>query len=138
MFSSLTETLDGINARLAKIEKQFSQGKSISKNTVWKTNVFKKLNTIKDYINQNTNTTITLPRTIALSLEELEERYGISAKDYMRVYISETETKTEPYVLDVLEYYTKSRERYMQTLDDVIEQYGILKSKKKCAGYLST
>lgn len=125
----LTQTITSMQQDISSI-KESSQKKKLpeKKYSRWKTNTFSKLNTLTQYVNENSDQTLQLKDTIHITINELEDTYNIELSDYVQAYKSEFNLETEPYAIDVINHYKDIRDMYTLILDHIIEKLN-LKSK---------
>lgn len=104
--TTLTQTIASMQQDISSI-KESSQKKKLpeKKYSRWKTNTFSKLNTLTQYVNENSDQTLQLKDTIHITINELEDTYNIELSDYVQAYKSEFNLETEPYVIDVISHY---------------------------------
>lgn len=124
--TALCNTQTDINNRLSKLEEQSSKKKLPEKKySRWKTNTFKKLNTLLSYVNENSDENLKLSEVIHLVIGETEDTYSIELNDYTDAYKSEFDLDTTPYVIDVINHYKDIRDMFTLTLDSIIEKLHI-------------
>mgnify|MGYP002521009477 CR=1 FL=1 len=132
---NISDTMLGIqkstNERLDKLEnclKESSEKKKLppKKHSRWKTNIFSKLTTLMEYTNTNSDQNLTLPNTIHLTLEELQDTYDIEFNDYVEAYKSEYGLDITPYTIDVIDHYKDIRKLYTYILDNRLNQFGLI------------
>ena len=122
----LIELLTSMDNRLSKLEKQSNKKKlSEKKYSRWKTNTFKKLNTLLAYVNENSNENLKLSEVIHLVIGETEDLYSIELSDYVDDYKSEYDLDTTPYAIDVINHYKDIRDMFTLTLDSIMEKLHI-------------
>ena len=124
--TALCNTRTDINNRLSKLEEQSNKKKLPEKKySRWKTNTFKKLNTLLSYVNENSDENLKLSEVIHLAIGETEDTYSIELNDYTDAYKSEFDLDTTPYVIDVINHYKDIRDMFTLTLDSIIEKLHI-------------
>lgn len=122
----LIELLTSMDNRLSKLEEQSNKKKLPEKKySRWKTNTFKKLNTLLSYVNENSDENLKLSEIIHLIIGETEDIYNIELNDYVDAYKSEFNLDTTPYVIDVVNYYKDVRDMFTLTLDSIMERLHI-------------
>lgn len=122
----LIELLTSMDNRLSKLEEQSSKKKLPEKKySRWKTNTFKKLNTLLSYVNENSDENLKLSEVIHLVIEETEDTYSIDLNDYTDTYKSEFDLDTIPYAIDVINHYKDIRDIFTLTLDSIMEKLHI-------------
>jgi phage anti-repressor protein len=123
---NMNATLSSINTRLSALEEQSNKKKLPErKYSRWKTNTFAKLNTLLSYVNTHSDETLKLSEIIHLVINETEDTYGIEINDFVDAYKSEFELDTNPYAIDVINYYKEIREMFSLTLDSIMEKLNI-------------
>lgn len=132
----LVELLTSMDNRLSKLEEQSNKKKLPEKKySRWKTNTFKKLNTLLSYVNENSDENLKLSEIIHLVIGKTEDAYSIELNDYVDAYKSEFDLDTTPYAIDVINYYKDIREAFTLTLDCIMAKLHIDKdtdcNKKK-------
>lgn len=121
----LVELLTSLDNRLSKLEEQSNKKKLPEKKySRWKTNTFKKLNTLLSYVNEN----LKLSEIIHLAIGETEDTYSIELNDYTNAYKSEFDLDATPYVIDVINHYKDIRDMFTLTLDSIMEKLHIDKN----------
>lgn len=122
----LIELLTSMDNRLSKLEEQSNKKKLPEKKySRWKTNTFKKLNTILSYVNMNSDENLKLSEIIHLVIGETEDTYNIELNDYVDAYKSEFNLDTNPYAIDVINHYKDIRDLFTLTLDSILEKLHI-------------
>lgn len=112
--------------RLSKLEEQSNKKKLPEKKySRWKTNTFKKLNTLLSYVNENSDENLKLSEIIHLVIGETEDTYNIELNDYTDAYKSEFDLDTTPYAIDVINHYKDIRDMFTLTLDSIMEKLHI-------------
>lgn len=115
-----------INNRLSKLEEQSNKKKLPEKKySRWKTNTFKKLNTLLSYVNENSDENLKLSEIIHLVIGETEDTYNLEINDYTDAYKSEFDLDTNPYAIDVINHYKDLRDMFTLTLDSIMEKLHI-------------
>ena len=124
--TTLTQTIASMQQDISSI-KESSQNKKIpeKKYSRWKTNTFSKLNTLTQYVNENSDQTLQLKDTIHITINELEDTYNIELSDYVQAYKSEFNLETEPYAIDVINHYKDIRDMYTLILDHIMEKLNL-------------
>ena len=124
--TTLTQTIASMQQDISSIKKS-SQKKKLpeKKYSRWKTNTFSKLNTLTQYANENSDQTLQLKDTIHITINELEDTYNIELSDYVQAYKSEFNLETEPYAIDVINYYKDIRDMYTLVLDHIMEKLNL-------------
>lgn len=122
----LIELLTSMDNRLSKLEEQSNKKKLPEKKySRWKTNTFKKLNTLLSYVNKNSDENLKLSEIIHLVIGETEDTYSIELNDYTDAYKSEFDLDTTPYAIDVINHYKDIRDMFILTLDSIMEKLHI-------------
>jgi len=124
----IIELLTSMDNRLSKLEEQTSKKKLPEKKySRWKTNIFRKLNTLLSYVNENSYDEFSLPNIIHLVIGETEDIYHIEINEYVDLYRCEfyigTDVKVQ--VLDVINHYKDIRNIFTLTLDSILEKLHI-------------
>lgn len=124
--ATICNTQNDINNRLSKLEEQSNKKKLPEKKySRWKTNTFKKLNTLLSYVNENSDENLKLSEIIHLVIGETEDTYSIELNDYTDAYKSEFDLDTTPYAIDVINHYKDIRDMFTLTLDSIMEKLHI-------------
>lgn len=122
----LIELLSSMDNRLSKLEDQSNKKKLPEKKySRWKTNIFRKLNTLLAYVNENSDENLKLSEIIHLVIGETEDTYSIELSDYVEAYKSEFDLDTTPYAIDVINHYKDIRDMFTLTLDSIMEKLHI-------------
>lgn len=122
----LIELLTSMDSRLSKLEEKSSKKKLPEKKySRWKTNTFKKLNTLLSYVNENSDENLKLSEIIHLVIEETEDTYSIEINDYTDAYKSEFDLDTIPYAIDVINHYKDIRDMFTLILNSIMEKLHI-------------
>lgn len=124
----LIELLTSMDNRLSKLEDQSNKKQLPEKKySQWKTNTFRKLNTLLDYVNDNSDDELSLPNIIHLVIEETEDIYNIEINEYVDLYRCEfcISTDLKVQVLDVINHYKDIRDMFTLTLDSIMEKLHI-------------
>lgn len=122
----LIELLTSMDNRLLKLEEQSNKKKLPEKKySRWKTNTFKKLNTLLSYVNENSDENLKLSEIIHLIIGETEDIYSLELNDYIEAYKSEFDLDIVPYVIDVINHYKDIRDMFTLTLDAIMEKLHI-------------
>lgn len=122
----LIELLTSMDNRLSKLEEQSNKKKLPEKKySRWKTNTFKKLNTLLSYVNTHQDEKLQLSEIIHLVIKETEDTYSIELNDYVDAYKSEFDLNTNPYAIDVINHYKDIRDMFTLTLDSIMEKLHI-------------
>lgn len=125
----LIELLTSMDNRLSKLEEQSNKKKLPEKKySRWKTNTFKKLNTLLSYVNENSDENLKLSEIIHLVIGETEDTYSIELNDYTDAYKSEFDLDTTPYAIDVINHYKDIRDLFTLTLDSIMEKLHIVEN----------
>ena len=104
--TTICNSQNDINNRLSRLEEQSNKKKLPEKKySRWKTNTFKKLNTLLSYVNENSDENLKLSEIIHLVIGETEDIYSIELNDYVDAYKSEFDLDTTPYAIDVINHY---------------------------------
>ena len=124
--TTLTQTIASMQQDISSI-KESSQKKKLpeKKYSRWKTNTFSKLNTLTQYVNENSDQTLQLKDTIHITINELEDTYNIELSDYVQAYKSEFNLETEPYAIDVISHYKDIRDMYTLILDHIMAKLNL-------------
>lgn len=125
---TICNTQNDINNRLSKLEEQSNNKKLPEKKySRWKTNTFKKLNTLLSYVNENSNEILSLPNIMHLVIGETEDIYNIELNEYGDLYRCEfnIDPDVKVQVLDVINYYKDIRDMFTLTLNSIMEKLHI-------------
>lgn len=124
----LIELLTSMDNRLSKLEGQSNKKKLPEKKySRWKTNTFRKLNTLLSYVNENSDETLSLPNIMHLVIEETEDIYDVEINEYEDLYRCEfnIDSDIKVQVLDVINHYKDIRDMFTLTLDSIMEKLHI-------------
>lgn len=124
----LVELLTLMDNRLSKLEEQSNKKKLPEKKySRWKTNTFKKLNTLQDYVNENSDEVLSLPNIMHLVIGETEDIYNIEVNEYVDLYRCEfsIDPDIKVQVLDAINHYKDVRDMFTLTLDSIMEKLHI-------------
>lgn len=123
---SMIEMKTDMDNRLSKLEEQSNKKKLPEKKySRWKTNTFRKLNTLLSYVNENSDENLKLSEIIHLVIGETEDTYNTELNDYVDAYKSEFDLDTIPYVIDVINHYKDIRDMFTLTLNSIMEKLHI-------------
>lgn len=127
VITALTQTVTTMQQDISSL-KETSEKKKIlhKKYSRWKTSTFEKLTTLMDFANTHSDRNLTLPSTIHLTLEELQDTYDIEFNDYVEAYKSEYGLDNTPYTIDVIDHYKDIRKLYTSILDNRLEQLNLV------------
>lgn len=124
--AAISNSQNDINIRLSKLEEQSNKKKLPEKKySRWKTNTFKKLNTLLSYVNIHNDEKLQLSEIIHLVIREAEDTYNIELNDYVDAYKSEFDLDFTPYAIDVINHYKDIRDMFTLTLDSIMEKLHI-------------
>ncbi len=124
--AAISNSQNNINNRLFKLEEQSNKKKLPEKKySRWKTNTFKKLNTLLSYVNIHYEEKLQLLEIIHLVIRETEDTYSIELNDYVDAYKSEFDLEIIPYAIDVINHYKDIRDMFTATLDSIMEKLHI-------------
>ena len=124
----LKELLTSMDNRLSKLEEQSNKKKLPEKKySRWKTNTFRKLNTLLSYVNENSDETLSLPNIMHLVIGETEDIYDVEINEYEDLYRCELniDSDIKVQVLDVINHYKDIRDMFSLTLDSIMEKLHI-------------
>lgn len=122
----IVELLTSMDNRLSRLEEQSNKKKLPEKKySSWKTNTFKKLNTLLSYVNENSDENLKLSEVIHLVIGETEDTYNIELNDYTDAFKSEFDLDTTPCAIDVINHYKDIRDMFTLTLDSIMEKLHI-------------
>ena len=124
--AAISNSQNDINIRLSKLEEQSNKKKLPEKKySRWKTNTFRKLNTLLSYVNLHYEEKLQLSEIIHLVIRETEDTYNIELNDYTDAYKSEFDLDIMPYAIDVINHYKDIRDIFTLTLDSIMEKLHI-------------
>lgn len=122
----LIQLLTSMDNRLSRLEEQSNKKKLPEKKySRWKTNTFKKLNTLLSYVNMHADEKLQLSEVIHLVIGETEDTYNIELNDYVDAYKSEFDLDTTPYAIDVINHYKDLKNQFTLILDSIMEKLHI-------------
>lgn len=124
--TTLTNTVSIMQQDIASL-KESQQKKALpeKKYSRWKSNTFKKLNILTQYVNDNSDQCLQLKDTIHITISETEDTYGIEVNDYVQAYKSEFDLQTDPYAIDVINHYKEIRDMYTLTLNSILDKLNL-------------
>ena len=144
----LTETLSSIAQTLVNItnnmvsmqqdintlkESQTTKKLPEKKYSRWKTNTFNKLNTLLSYVNTHSEENLKLSEIIHLVIQETEDTYNIEINDYVEAYKSKFNLETNPYAIDVINYYKDIKDMFTLTLDSIMNKLNLSDNTKSAS-----
>ena len=132
--SSMAQTLVGITNNMVSMQQDISilkEQQSIKKSpekkySRWKTNTFTKLNTLLSYVNTRSEENLKLSEIIHLVIQETEDTYNIEINDYAEAYKSEFNLDTNPYAIDVINYYKDIKDMFTLTLNSIMKKLHLI------------
>ena len=129
--SILTQTITTIQQDISTLKESQSAKKLPEKKySRWKTNTFNKLNTLLSYVNTHSDENLKLSEIIHLVIQETEDTYNIEINDYVEAYKSEFNLDTNPYAIDVINYYKDIKDMFTLTLDSIMNKLNISNNTK--------
>ena len=129
--SILTQTITTMQQDISTLKESQTQKKLPEKKySRWKTNTFNKLNTLLSYVNTHSEETLKLSEIIHLVIQETEDTYNIEINDYVEAYKSEFNLDTNPYAIDVINYYKDIKDMFTLTLDSIMNKLNISNNTK--------
>lgn len=124
--TTLTQTVIKLQEDVSSLKESTSKKQTLEKKySRWKTNTFKKLNLLTQYVNEHSDQDLQLRDTIHITIEELEDIYNIDLSDYVQAYKSEFGLEIEPYAIDVIHHYKEIRETYTLILDRIMKKLNL-------------
>ena len=139
--SSITQTLVNITNNMVSMqqdintlkESQLKKKLPEKKYSRWKTNTFKKLNTLLSYVNAHSEENLKLSEIIHLVIQETEDTYNIEINDYVEAYKSEFNLGTNPYAIDVINHYKDIKDMFTLTLDSIMSRLNLSDNTKSAS-----
>ena len=129
--SILTQTITTMQQDISTLKESQSAKKLPEKKySRWKTNTFNKLNTLLSYVNTHSDENLKLSEIIHLVIQETEDTYNIEINDYVEAYKSEFNLDTNPYAIDVINYYKDIKDMFTLTLDSIMNKLNISNNTK--------
>ena len=129
--SILTQTITTMQQDINTLKESQIQKKIPEKKySRWKTNTFNKLNTLLSYVNTHSEETLKLSEIIHLIIQETEDTYNIEINDYVEAYKSEFNLDTNPYAIDVINYYKDLKDMFTLTLDSIMNKLNLSDNTK--------
>ena len=129
--SILTQTITTMQQDINTLkESQLQKKLPEKKYSRWKTNIFNKLNTLLSYVNTHLDENLKLSEIIHLVIQETEDTYNIEINDYVEAYKSEFNLDTNPYAIDVINYYKDIKDMFTLTLDSIMNKLNISNNTK--------
>ena len=124
--SILTQTITTMQQDISTLkDSQTTKKLPEKKYSRWKTNTFNKLNTLLSYVNTHSEETLKLSEIIHLVIQETEDTYNIEINDYVEAYKSEFNLDTNPYAIDVINYYKDIKDMFTLTLDSIMNRLNL-------------
>lgn len=132
--SILTQTITTMQQDISTLKESQSAKKLPEKKySRWKTNTFNKLNTLLSYVNTHSEETLKLSEIIHLVIQETKDTYNIEINDYVEAYKSEFNLETNPYAIDVINYYKDIKDMFTLTLDSIMNRLNISDNTKSAS-----
>ena len=132
--SILTQTITTMQQDINTLkESQIQKKLPEKKYSRWKTNTFNKLNTLLSYVNTHSEETLKLSEIIHLVIQETEDTYNIEINDYVEAYKSEFNLDTNPYAIDVINYYKDIKDMFTLTLDSIMNRLNLSDNTKSAS-----
>lgn len=137
--SPLTEAITTLTQTVTQMQQEINNLKSQSIRSTespkplpsktysrWKTNTFEKLKLLTEYVNNNSDQELKLSDTLHITINEMQDTYEIELSDYTQEYILLHSSETQPYALDVINYYKDLRKLYNTTLDSIMDRLNLV------------
>ena len=132
--SILTQTITTMQQDINTLkESQLQKKLPEKKYSRWKTNTFNKLNTLLSYVNTHSEENKKLSEIIHLVIQETEDTYNIEINDYVEAYKSEFNLDTNPYAIDVINYYKDIKDMFTLTLDSIMTRLNLSDNTKSAS-----
>ena len=129
--SILTQTITTMQQDINALKEQQTTKKLPEKKySRWKTNTFNKLNTLRCYVNTHSEENLKLSEIRHLVIRETEDTYNIEINDYVEAYKSEFNLGTNPYAIDVINYYKDIKDMFTLTLDSIMNKLNLSENTK--------
>lgn len=124
--TTLTQTVTTMQQDISSLKQQ-STPKRLpeQKYSRWKSNMFAKLRLLTEYANEHSNQELTLSDTLHITINEMQDTYDIELSDYTRDYMLENSSESNPYDLDVINYYKNLRNMYSLTVDSILDKLNL-------------
>lgn len=135
VLENVTTTLSSINDRLSKLEESQSKKQlPANKYSRWKTNVFTKFKLLQAYVKDNSEQELSLPQTMKIVFDELQDIYDIDLSEYTDMYKCEygLDFDVKVQTLDIINHYKDVREMFMLTLNSILEKLHIQENIEFC------
>lgn len=130
----LTQTITTMQQDINTLkESQLQKKLPEKKYSRWKTNTFNKLNTLLSYVNTHSEENLKLSEIIHLVIQETEDTYNIEINDYVEAYKSEFNLDTNPYAIDVINYYKDIKDMFTLTLDSIMTRLNLSDNTKSAS-----
>lgn len=125
--TTLTNTVTTMQQDISSLKQQSTPKKKLpeQKYSRWKSNMFAKLRLLTEYANEHSNQELTLSDTLHITINEMQDTYDIELSDYTRDYMLENSSESNPYDLDVINYYKDLRNMYSLTVDSILEKLNL-------------
>ena len=132
--SILTQTITTMQQDINTLkESQLQKKLPEKKYSRWKTNTFNKLNALLSYVNTHSEENLKLSEIIHLVIQETEDTYNIEINDYVEAYKSEFNLDTNPYAIDVINYYKDIKDMFTLTLDSIMTRLNLSDNTKSAS-----
>ena len=124
---TLTNTVTTMQQDISSLKQQSTPKKKFpeQKYSHWKSNMFAKLRLLTEYANEHSDQELTLSDTLHITINEMQDTYDIELSDYTRDYMLENSSESNPYDLDVINYYKDLRNMYSLTVDSILEKLNL-------------
>lgn len=127
--TSLSAQMITLIEEMTKLKESQNKPKSLPANKFsrWKTNVFNKLKLLQSYVNENSDQELTLPHTMKLVFDELQDTYNIDLSEYTEMYKCEygLDFDTKVQTLDVINHYKDIRDMFTLTVESIMDRLHI-------------
>lgn len=118
VITTLTNTVTTMQQDISSLKQQSTPKKRLpeQKYSRWKSNTFTKLRLLTEYANEHSDQELTLSDTLHITINEMQDTYNIELSDYTRDYMLENSSESNPYDLDVINYYKDLRNMSLSLL----------------------
>ena len=125
--TTLTNTVTTMQQDISSLKQQSTPKKKLpeQKYSRWKSNTFNKLRLLTEYANEHSNQELTLSDTLHITINEMQDTYNIDLSDYIKDYMLENSSESNPYDLDVINYYKDLRNMYSLTVDSILDKLNL-------------
>lgn len=127
--TSLSAQMITLTEEMTKLKESQNKPKPLPANKYsrWKTKVFEQMKSIQSYVNENSDQELTLPQTMKVIFDELQDTYNIDLSEYTEMYKCEygLDLDTKVQTLDVINHYKDIRDMFTLTVESIMDRLHI-------------